>query len=406
MPSVRDLTHREYKRQQETLDLIPSENIASRRAREALASYFTNKYAEGYPGKRYYPGNTVADELERYTQTLVKKVFGLGGMWHVNVQPYSGSPANIAVYFGLLNFGDRVLGLSLTHGGHLTHGHEVNFSGRAYRVTQYGLDPKTGRVDYDVLERLAIKVKPKIIVSGATAYPRTIDFKRIGRIARRVNALHMADIAHIAGLIAAKIHPSPFPYADIVTTTTHKTLRGPRGAIIFCKKEIAERIDRAVFPGLQGGPHLNSIAAIAVALEEALTPRFKAYQKRVLANAKVLARELRARGFTLVSRGTDTHLVLVDVKPLGIDALWAEQQLEAAGILVNRNTVPGDLSPFRPSGLRCGTPFVTSRGFGQKEMRIVAAWIQAILFREKKPIFVRNEVVRLLKRFPLSARPR
>jgi len=403
MARTRALIVREQKRQQETIDLIPSENVASRSVREALASYFTNKYAEGYPGKRYYPGNSVADELERYTHSLAKKVFRLGSGWHVNVQPYSGSPANIAVYFGLLNFGDKVLGLSLTHGGHLTHGHKVNFSGRAYRVTQYGLDPKTGRINYADLARLAKKVRPKLIISGATAYPRKLYFKKIGQIAHAVGAWHMADIAHIAGLIAAGLHPSPFPHADVVTTTTHKTLRGPRGAIIFCKKEFAERIDRAVFPGLQGGPHLNSIAAIAVALEEALTPGFKAYQKRVLVNAKVLARELRARGFTLVSGGTDTHLVLVDVKPLGIDASWAEQQLETAGILANRNTVPGDLSPFRPSGLRCGTPFVTSRGFGQKEMRLVAAWIQAILFREKKPISVRNEVVQLLRRFPLPA---
>ncbi|OHA48771.1 MAG: serine hydroxymethyltransferase [Candidatus Terrybacteria bacterium RIFCSPHIGHO2_01_FULL_48_17] len=401
MSKAVQLLVKEGKRQAETIDLIPSENIASRRVQDALASYFTNKYAEGYPGKRYYPGNVMADELELYAQNLARKIFGLTKRWHVNVQPYSGSPANIAVYFGLLNFGDTIMGMALSHGGHLTHGHKVNFSGRAYRTIQYGVGPYTGRIDYDELERLAKKYRPKLIVSGATAYPRKIDFARIGDIAKNVKALHLADISHIAGLVVAKLHPSPFPHADVITTTTHKTLRGPRAAIILCKKEYKDAIDKAVFPGLQGGPHLNTIAAIAVAFEEAIRPSFRHYQQQVLKNAKTLARELIKEGFQLLSDGTDNHLLLANVKASGIDASWAEGVLEQAGILANRNTVPGDASPFRPSGIRMGTPSVTSRGMREQEMRTIAVCIAQLLRKHKTPLEICGKVKKLCKRFPI-----
>jgi len=337
---------------------------------------------------------------------LARRVFGVGKQWHVNVQPYSGSPANSAVYLGLLNFGDTIMGLALSHGGHLTHGHPVNFSGKAYKVVRYGVDERNGWLNYDELERLAKKTKPKIIVSGATAYPRMIQFSRIGRIAKKVKALHLADISHIAGLVVARQHPSPFAHADIVTTTTHKTLRGPRAAIIFCKKPFADAIDKAVFPGLQGGPHLNAIASIAAAFEEAMRPSFRAYQKRVVANARVLSEALRAQGLTLISGGTDNHLLLVNLAASGIDASEAEKRLEQAGIIANRNTVPGDPSPFRPSGLRMGTPSATSRGMGEREMRLIAALIVQILQDRKNVKHVRGEVLALCKKFPLPERYR
>lgn len=403
---IRDLIKKEERRQQETIDLIPSENLVSPGVRKALGSVFTNKYAEGYPGRRYYPGNAIADDLERTVQDLAFRLFRLSKeSWRVNVQPYSGSPANAAVYFGLLEFRDPILGLSLTHGGHLTHGHRVTFSGRGYEAVHYGVDAR-GFLDYAQIARLARRHRVKLIISGATAYPRKIDFLRIGAIARKVGAYHLADISHVAGLVAAGLHPSPFgvkgkrPAADIVMTTTHKTLRGPRAAILFSHEAVSDRIDRAVFPGLQGGPHLNTIAAIGVALEEALKPSFRLYQRRIIRNAAVLASALRQYGFSLLSGGTENHLMLIDARPLGLDGGTAERTLERAGILANRNTVPDDPAPFRPSGLRLGTPSVTSRGMDAAEMRTIARWVRELLVDGRSPSLVRREVRRLCRRFP------
>jgi glycine hydroxymethyltransferase len=399
---IRDLMKKEEKQQEETIDLIPSENIISRAVRNALGSVFVNKYAEGYPERRYYPGNAVVDDLERSVQDLARKVFRLNATrWHVNVQPYSGSPANVAIYMGLCGFGDAILGLSLTHGGHLTHGHEVSFSGRAYRAFHYGVG-RDGRIDYEGLAKLARQHRPKVVISGATAYPRTIDFRRIGTIAHRVKAYHLADISHIAGLVAAGLHPSPFPYADVVMTTTHKTLRGPRGAMIFARPKLAEAIDRAVFPGLQGGPHLHTIAAIGVALEEALRPSFRRYAAAVVRNARALAEALEDEGFTLLTGGTDTHLLVIDLRPLRIGGREAERRLEEAGIIANRNTIPGDTSAFSPSGIRMGTPSVTSRGMGVGEMRQIARWVRELLLDERPSAAVYREVRRLCKKFPIQ----
>jgi len=342
-------------------------------------------------------------------------VFRLGNGWHVNVQPYSGSPANLEIYLALLGAplkekksGVDILGMSLAAGGHLTHGHNVNLSGLAYRVVQYGVDKKTGLIDYRELERLAKKHQPKIIVSGATAYPRKVDFKKIGQIAKKINAYHMADISHIAGLIAVGLHPPPFPYADAVMTTTHKTLRGPRAAVIFCRKELADKIDKAVFPGMQGGPHNNTIAAIAETFFEASQPSFKKYQKQVIKNSRALAQSLKKFGFALVSGGTDNHLMLINLKNspnLSIkepDGLEAEKKLEAAGILVNRNSIPGDTRPFRPSGLRLGAPAMTTRGMKEKQMQIIAKLIYQVLVEAKNPNLVRKEVKKLCLKFPVA----
>lgn len=392
----------EMKRQEETIDLIPSENIISPAVRAAQASFFANKYAEGYPGRRYYPGNENSDKLERFVQDLALKTFGLSSKkWRVNVQPYSGSPANIEVYLALLSFGDTIMGLGLSDGGHLTHGHKVNFSGKAYKIVRYPLDYKTGYIDYGALERLARAKKPKIIISGATAYSRKIDFKKIGQIARQVGAYHMADISHIAGLVACQLHLSPFPWADIVTTTTHKTLRGPRAAMIFSKVNLSEAIDKAVFPGMQGGPHLNIIAAIGVALEEAQKPSFRIYQKNIINNARVLAEKLKKYGFNIVSGGTDNHLILIDLKNKNIAGAEAEKILERAGIIANRNTVPGDISPFSPSGLRLGTPCVTTRHMAAKEISQVAKWIDELLSYRRSSKEVNKEIKILVKKFPL-----
>lgn len=377
---IRDLIRKELARQKKVINLIPSENYPSKDVLAALGSQLTSKYAEGYPGKRYYGGNKIIDEIELYTQNLAKKVFNLSQNWLVNVQPYSGSPANIAVYLALLEPGDTFLGMKLTHGGHLTSGHKVNFSGKFYNVVQYGINEKDGKIDYGEIENLAKKIKPKIIISGSTAYPRKIDFKKIGQIAKSAGAYHLADISHIAGLVATKLHQSPFPYADIVTTTTHKTLRGPRGAVIFSKnKEIGDKIDRTVFPGFQGGPHLNVIAAMGVAFEEALKPDFRNYIKQVVLNAKVLSQELKKHGFSLVSGGTDNHMILIDLKNKGISGMEAQERLEKAGIIANRNTVPGDESPFKPSGIRLGTPAQTTRGAKEKDMVKIAKKISSIL---------------------------
>ncbi|MBI2055844.1 MAG: serine hydroxymethyltransferase [Candidatus Sungbacteria bacterium] len=383
------LVEMETRRQQETLDLIPSENSVSNAVREAVGSRLMNKYSEGYPGKRYYAGNALIDEIELLAIERARNVFHLGKQWHVNVQPYSGSPANMAVYMALLNPGDTIMGMSLPFGGHLTHGWKVNFSGKLYRAVQYEVG-RDGFLDYDDIEKLAKKEKPKIIVAGATAYPRMIEFEKFAKIAEAVGAYFMVDMAHIAGLVASGAHPSPFPHADVVTTTTHKTLRGPRGAIIFvnAKSETAKRngidiasaIDKAVFPGLQGGPHDNQTAAIAVCLKEAAAPEFKKYGKQIVKNAKALAKELQRLGFELVSGGTDNHLMLIDLTSLGISGKEAQDHLEKVGIVVNRNTVPFDTrSPFDPSGIRLGTPLLTTRGMKEKEMEMVAALIHAAL---------------------------
>ena len=409
------LIKKEVERQELTIDLIPSENIASPEMLKILGSPLVNKYSEGYPGRRYYPGNEFYDEIERLAQERALNAFKLSPKnWAVNVQPYSGSPANLEIYFALIKPGDTIMGLSLAHGGHLTHGHLVNFSGILYKSQPYGLNLKTGYIDYKNLEKLARQHRPKIIVSGATAYPRTIDFKRIGKIARSVGAYHVADISHIAGLVAAGAHSSPFSAgggqapADAVMATTHKTLRGPRGAVIWVNREspiakrnkidIATAVDKAVFPGLQGGPHNNTTAAIAWTFGEVATPKFRVYARQIVKNTKVLASELKKFGFNLVSGGTDNHLMLVDLRNKNITGLEAEKLLESAGIIANRNAVPGDDKPFKPSGIRIGTPSVTSRGMKEKEMKHIGEFIYRCLIKRKD---IDKEVVRICKRFPL-----
>ncbi len=407
---LKSLINQEIQRQQMTLDLIPSENIADPELLKILGSPLTNKYSEGYPGKRYYPGNEIYDEIENLAQANALKAFDLKAKdWAVNVQPYSGSPANQAVYFALAKPGDVIMGLSLTHGGHLTHGHLVNFSGITYQSLPYGLNTKTGLIDYQNLEQLAKEHSPKIIISGSSAYPRKIDFKKIGVIAKKIGAYHLADISHIAGLVTADLHQSPFAYADVVTTTTHKTLRGPRGAVIFSNKgqaikgggdkiNIAEKIDKAVFPGLQGGPHNNVIAAMAWAFEQTTQPEFKIYQKQIIKNAQALADELSELGFNLVTGGTDTHLMLIDLKNKKISGRETEKILADNGILTNRNAIVGDQSPFNPSGLRLGTPALTSRGMDEKEMKAIAGLIYLCLLKEQD---IKTAVMDLCMRFPL-----
>lgn len=404
---INDLIKKEEERQRSVLNLIASENVVSSAVLEALGSVLTNKYSEGYPGKRYYAGNSIIDEIELLAQERARKVFRLGRNWHINVQSYSGSPANMAVYYALLQPGEKIMGMSLPFGGHLTHGWKVNFSARFYRSIQYPTG-RNGFFDYKELRKIAAKERPKIIVSGATAYPRFFDFKTFGRIAHDIGAYFMADISHIAGLIVAGVHPSPFPHADIVTTTTHKTLRGPRGALIFANIkskiaaekniDIAKEIDRAVFPALQGGPHDNQTAAIAVCLGEALKPSFKIYARQVVKNAKALAHELAKRGFELVSGGTDNHLVLVDLTNLGISGREAQDRLEKAGIVVNRNTIPYDTrSPFDPSGIRIGTPAITTRGAKESDMPRIADWIDNVVRGREKPEVVYKKVKAFMK---------
>ncbi len=402
-PKIAKLLEDEKRKPEETITLIPSENIISEAVRMAQASFFANKYAEGYPGRRYYPGNENSDKLESLVQEMALETFQLSPKkWKVNVQPYSGSPANLEVYSALLSLGDTIMGLGLSDGGHLTHGHKVNFSGKAYKAVRYTLDTKTGFIDYDNLAKLARTEEPKIIISGATAYSRKINFKKIGEIAKRVGAYHMADISHIAGLVAAGLHPSPFPWADIVTTTTHKTLRGPRAAMIFSKANLSDMIDKAVFPGMQGGPHLNVIAAIGVALDEARKQSFRIYQKNIINNARVLSEELKDYGFDIVAGGTDNHLMLLDLKNKHISGIEAEKILERAGIIANRNTVPGDVSAFNPSGIRLGTPSVTTRGMKTKEMEQIAKWIAELINEKRSPQSVNKEVKFLVKKFPLN----
>src|SRR5256714_8824647 len=397
----------EQRRQHEGLELIASENFVSEAVLEAAGSVFTNKYAEGYPGKRYYGGCEWTDVVE---QTAIDRAKELFGAEHANVQPHSGSQANMAVYLAALSYGDQILGMNLSHGGHLTHGHPLNFSGFSYKVVEYGVSRDSEQIDYDEMERLAQEHNPRLIVCGASAYPRTIDFERIGEIARSVGARVMADIAHIAGPVVAGLHPSPVPHADYVTTTTHKTLRGPRGGLILCKAEHAKEIDRRLFPGVQGGPLVHIIAAKAVAFGEALRDDFKEYQRQILANAKALCAELQEQGLRIVSGGTDNHLMLVDVwmDGQGITGKDAEKALEAGQITVNKNTIPFDQNkPFVASGLRIGTPAVTTRGMKEPEMREIGQMIAAIV-REPQSEEVRNNVKRgvaeLTARFPLYAK--
>ncbi len=396
-PDVYEIIQKEIKRQEETLDLIPSENYASKAVLEAAATVFTNKYAEGYPGQRYYPGCKVVDELEILCQKKAKEVFSLKDDWDVNVQPLSGGPANFTVYFGLLQPQDKILSMQLSHGGHLSHGHKVNISSKIYQIVHYGVNDN-GYIDYDNLREIALRERPKLIISGATAYPRIIDFKKFGEIAKEVGSYHLADISHIAGLISAGLHPSPFEYSDVVMTTTHKTLRGPRSAVIFFKKELATQINKAVFPGIQGGGHHHIICAKAVAFEEALKPEFKDYQNQIIKNANALAEELKKKGFKLLTDGTDNHLLLINLRNV-IDASEAENLLEQANILANRNTIPGDESPFKPTGLRLGTPAATTRRMKENEMQIIADWFYRLLISKDNPEKVKKEVIKLCKKF-------
>lgn len=400
-PEVYGLIKQEERYQLETVRLIPSENYVSSAVLEATGSVLTNKYSEGYPGKRYYEGQRYIDELETL---VIERAKGLFGAEHANVQPYSGSPANLAVYFGLLQPGDTIMGLALPHGGHLTHGWNVSITGRFWRSVQYQVDRETHLIDYDAVAEMARRERPRIIVAGATAYPRQFDFRRFGEIAREVGAYFLADISHIAGLIVAGVHPDPVPYADVVTTTVHKTLRGPRGAMILCRQALAAQIDRAVFPGLQGGPHNHTTAAIGVALKEATTPAFRAYGAQIVRNAKALADELLARGFSLVSGGTDNHLILIDLTNKHLHGKPGAKALDRAGLICNYNTVPYDpRKPFSPSGIRLGTPAVTSRGMGEAEMRQIAAFIDRVISaadNEAEIGRVGEEVREMCRRFP------
>lgn len=399
---VFDSIKQEERRQKEGLELIPSENFVSDDVLKAVGSVMINKYSEGYPSRRYYGGNEHIDVAENLAIDRAKQLFGAE---HVNVQPYSGSPANMEVYFSLLNFGDKVMGMSLDHGGHLTHGHPVNFSGKAYDFVQYGVRRDNNRIDYEEVRKMAHKEKPKIILSGTTAYPREIDFRKFHEIAEEVGAISMVDMSHIAGLIAGGMHNSPFPFTDVVTTTTHKTLRGPRGAMILCKENFAKKIDKAVFPGMQGGPHENMIAGKAVAFSEALDDSFKDYAKQIVMNAKRLAEELKKRGFELVTEGTDTHLILVDLSNRDITGKKAESVLDKAGITCNKNTVPYDKrSPFNPSGLRIGTPAVTTRGMKEEDMVKIAEWMDRAIKNsddEDELERIKDEVKGFTSRFPL-----
>ena len=367
----------EAKRQKETINLIAAENYASRAVLEAQGSILTNKYAEGYPQHRYYAGCPNIDAIEGLAIERAEKLFNAE---HANVQPHSGSQANMGAYFALLKPGDTVMGMSLSHGGHLTHGAPANFSGKWYKFVTYGIDRQTERLDYDEIEKLALKHKPKLIIAGASAYPRIIDFSRFRSIADAAGALLMADMAHIAGLVATNLHPSPVPHAQIITSSTHKTLRGPRSGFILCKEALATKIDAAVFPMMQGGPLMHAIAAKAIAFFEAMQPEFATYQKGVLENAQVLAAELKQHGLRLISGGTDNHLILIDLTQTETTGIVAQEALEASGILVNRNAIPDDPRPPQiTSGIRLGTPAITTRGFGPKEMRQIASFIMKVL---------------------------
>ena len=391
---------REYAREQNNIELIASENIVSKAVLLAAGTVLTNKYAEGYPGKRYYGGCVYVDEVEEIARERAKKLFGAE---HANVQPHSGANANLAVFFALLEPGDTVLSMNLAHGGHLSHGSPVNISGKYFHIVPYGVSDTTETIDYDALRATALECKPKLILAGASAYPRTIDFAKFRAIADEVGAYLMVDMAHIAGLVAAGMHPSPVPYADVVTTTTHKTLRGPRGGLILCREELAKQIDKAVFPGTQGGPLMHIIAAKAVALGEALTDEFKEYQRRIVENAAALAKGLTDRGFHLVSGGTDNHLMLLDLRGMELTGKELEHRLDEVHITVNKNTVPNEpRSPFVTSGVRIGTPAATSRGFGVAEMDLIAGWIYDVVHDfENSKERVSAEVVALCRKFPI-----
>jgi glycine hydroxymethyltransferase len=400
-PEIAELIDAEEGRQAEKIRLIPSENYVSRAVLEATGSVLTNKYSEGYPGRRYYEGQQFIDPIETLARDRAKKLFAAE---HANVQPYSGSPCNLAVYLAFLKPGDTVMGMALPHGGHLTHGWNVSITGTFFRPVQYHVRKETGRIDYDEIRDLAKRERPRLIWAGGTAIPRLIDFDAFAAIAAEVGAVFAADVAHIAGLIAGGVHPSPVAVADVVTTTTHKTLRGPRGAMFLSKTKHAQALDRAVFPGLQGGPHNHTTAAIAVALQEAAQPEFAAYARQVVANAKVLAGELTQRGFDLVSGGTDNHLILIDLTNKGVPGKKAAKALDRAGIELNYNTVPFDpRKPFDPSGIRLGTPAVTSQGLKENEMRLIAAWIDRIVSApedEAAAETTANEIRELCRRFP------
>lgn len=398
-PVVLEMIKKEIGRQNNNIELIASENFVSRQVMEAMGSQLTNKYAEGYPGRRYYGGCEFVDQVEDLAIARLKELFGAE---HANVQPHSGANANLGVYFAILEPGDKVLGMNLSQGGHLTHGSPVNISGTYYNFIEYGVDKETEVIDYEKVRELALKEKPKLIVAGASAYARAIDFKKFKEIADEVGAYFMVDMAHIAGLVAAGLHQSPIPYADFVTTTTHKTLRGPRGGAILCKEEYAKMIDKSIFPGIQGGPLMHIIAAKAVAFGEALTDEFKEYQKQIILNAKVLAEELKNNGFRLVSGGTDNHLILIDVRSKNMTGKKAEALLEDIGVAVNKNTIPYDPeSPFVTSGIRIGTPAVTSRGMMEEEMKVIAEIITLALDESVDRESVREKVADLCERFPL-----
>lgn len=401
-PEIFHWVKEELNRQRNTLEMIASENFTSLAVLDAQGSVLTNKYAEGYPAKRYYGGCIFVDEVENIARQRALDIFGAD---HVNVQPHSGSQANMAVYMAILKPGDTVLGMNLAHGGHLTHGSLVNFSGILYRFISYGVHPDTENINYDELEKLAVEYKPKLIVAGASAYPRFIDFERLGKISGQIGAYLMVDMAHIAGLVAAGVHPSPIPYADFVTTTTHKTLRGPRGGMIFCRKDFAGTIDKAVFPGTQGGPLLHVIAGKAVALKEAQSEDFKVYQRQTVKNAAALAVSLKEKGFRLVSDGTDNHLILIDVRNQGITGKEAEKYLDQVGITVNKNAIPFDPEkPNTTSGIRIGTPSCTTRGMKEKEMSVIAKLI-CRTFESKNDILalekITHDVNQLCQQFPL-----
>src|SRR3989338_6443572 len=401
-PEIFKAIFQETKRQNDNIELIASENFTSPAVMEAVGSALTNKYAEGYPGKRWYGGCEYVDIAENLAFEGAKKLFGAQ---HVNVRPHSGSQANAAVYFSMLNPGDTVLAMNLSHGGHLTHGHPMNFSGKFFKIIPYGVSPKDERIDYEEVESLALEHKPKMILAGASAYSRVIDFSRFRKICDKVGAFLFVDMAHIAGLVAAGLHPSPIPHAEFVTTTTHKTLRGPRGGIIFCKSEFAKKIDSEVFPSLQGGPLMHVIAGKAVALKEALAPEFKSYQNQIVKNAKVLADEFIKNGFRLVSGGTDNHLMLVDVNQRGLAGKECAEALGRAAITVNKNMIPFDTqSPFKAGGIRLGTPAVTTRGMKEKEMAQIAGLITEVLsdiHSDAKIAKIREAVKALTEKFPL-----
>ncbi|ACA55327.1 serine hydroxymethyltransferase [Clostridium botulinum] len=399
-PELLDMIKKEEERQEYNIELIASENFTSLSVMEAMGSLLTNKYAEGYPHKRYYGGCEFVDEVEDLARERLKKLFAAE---HANVQPHSGSQANMAVYMSVLQTGDTILGMDLSHGGHLTHGSPVNFSGKLYNFISYGVDKETETIDYEQLKKIALENRPKMIVSGASAYPRIIDFQKIREICDEIDAYMMVDMAHIAGLVATGLHPSPVPYADFVTTTTHKTLRGPRGGAILCKEKYAKAVDKAIFPGIQGGPLMHTIAAKAVCFGEALREDYKEYMQQVVKNTKVLGEELKNYGFRLISGGTDNHLLLIDLTNKNITGKDAEKLLDSVGITVNKNTIPFEtLSPFITSGIRIGTPAVTTRGFKEEEMKKIAYFMNySIEHREENLSQIKEQIKEICKKYPL-----